>query len=255
MTSENDQQLFKQHVSNTMSVFTVLMFIFILIKTIVLFTSAKKSPKEVKYLKMISTFAIASIFFLFSYFTNVSATENKLICGKRNNKIAFYATIVPFALIYLIGIFIISIFPGWVRCFSNTFGTMLLAFCGLETIIVDKLESQVNNKKSEVHNLYKENPKILLAELEVNNDGIIQTDVFSQLYDNYNMNETNETNETYLKQYIYCKESIGEGIWHYLFGMITILVSYNAILSENCNAFTVHKADFKKYLNDKLQKN
>ena len=257
MTSENNQNLFKQHVRNTMSVFTILMLIFVLMKTIVLFTSASNSPAKVNSLKMISTFAFVSVFFLFSYFTNVSATENKLICGKRNHKIAFYATIVPFVLIYLIGIFIISIFPGWVRCFSNTFGTTFLAFCGLEANIVENLKRSgesggTNTTTSTIHDLYKENPKILLAELEVNNEGNIQTEVFKELGIE---GQNDDKNKTLLKQYIYCKESIGEGIWHYLLGMITILVSYNAILAENCNAFTVQKADFKKYLNDKLQKN
>ena len=61
--------------------------------------------------------------------------------------------------------------------------------------------------------------------------------------------------EEKIKKYVYCKNSIGDGIWHYLLGIITLLVSYNAILAENCNAFTVKKDEFRKYLNDKFEKN
>lgn len=251
MTSENNQNLFKQHVSSTMSVFTILMMVFVLMKSIVLFTNASSSYEKIKSLKLVSIFALLSVFFIFSYFTNISATENKLICGYKNHKIAFYSTIIPFVLIYSIGIFIISIFPGWVRCFSNTFGTAILAFCGLESSVVDLLSPPAITTGNSIHKLYKNNPKILLAELELNDEGKFP----DGLLENLISSEINEDKEKVVKQYIYCKESIGEGIWYYLLGIITILVSYNTILAENCNAFTIKKNDFEKYLNDKLQKN
>ena len=51
------------------------------------------------------------------------------------------------------------------------------------------------------------------------------------------------------------RRSIGDGIWNYLLGITTMLVSYNTILAENCNAFSIKKDDFKKYLNDKYMSN
>lgn len=251
MNSKNNKNLLKNHVSNTLTVFSILMLVFVLMKTILLYTTASSSLAKINTIKIVSTFAIATVFFLFSYFTNISATENKMICGEKNYKIAFLATMVPFVFIYLIGIFIISIFPGWVRCFSNTFGSAILSFSGLESAIVEQLQPGEGTGNSAVYALYKENPRILLTELEVNNEGKIPTKSLDEL----GIATQATDNTILLQQYIYCKESIGEGIWHYLLGIITILVSYNAILAENCNAFTIKKDDFKKYLNDKLQKN
>uniref|UniRef100_A0A6C0KYM9 Transmembrane protein n=1 Tax=viral metagenome TaxID=1070528 RepID=A0A6C0KYM9_9ZZZZ len=252
MTGETDEKIFKKSVSNTLKIFTLLMMIFVLIKTIVMFKSANSSLLTINSLRNISLVALAFTFFLFSYFTNIAATENKLICGEKNHKIAFYATILPFVFIFLLGIFAISIFPGWVRCFSNTFGSSLLSFCGLEANVTKELNPDVNSSNNNLYELYSKNPQILLNEIELNSDGDIPSEYFKEVgitIDGY------DKKKKILKQYIYCKETIGEGIWQYLLGIITLLMSYNAILSENCNAFTVQKDDFKKYLNDKIQKN
>ena len=222
------------------------------IKSIIMFKTANSSLLKINWLRNISLVALVFIFFLFSYFTNIAVTENKLICGEKNHKIAFYATILPFIFIFLLGIFVISIFPGWVRCFSNTFGSSLLSFCGLEANVTKELNNNVHSSNNNLYDLYSKNPQILLNELELNNDGNIPSEQFEKLGITI---ERDDKKEKLLKQYIYCKETIGEGIWQYLLGIITLLVSYNAILSENCNAFTIQKDDFKKYLNDKIKKN
>ena len=252
MTGETDENIFKKSVGNTLKIFTILMMIFVLMKTIIMFKSADKSLLTINSLRNISLVGLMFIFFLFSYFTNIAATENKLICGEKNHKIAFYATMLPFVFIFLIGIFVISIFPGWVRCFSNTFGSSLLSFCGLEANVTNHLNTNVDPSNNDLYKLYSKNPQILLNELELNSDGNIPSEPFKDIGITI---DGDDKKRKILKQYIYCKETIGEGIWQYLLGIITLLVSYNAILSENCNAFTVQKDDFKKYLNDKIQKN
>ena len=248
MTRENNEQSFTQHVNSSITTFIVGVLVLFIIKTVVLYSSAKNS--NIGILRNVTTCAIVAIFFLFIFFTNISATEEKIICGKKNYKVALYATIIPFIFIYLIGIFSITMFPGWIRCFSNTFGSTFLNFCGLETAIVES--SKVNDNINEIHKLYKQTPQILLNEIEVDVTGNISEASKRQL-SFVGLNDTNT--DKLLKQYIYSKESIGEGIWHFLLGMITILVSYNTILAENCNAFTVKKDDFRRYLNNKFQKN
>ena len=257
MSSEKNETSFKQHVNSSIAVFTMVMLIFFIIKTFALYFSAKNSNKTANTLKSVSTFAIMAIFFLFSYFTNISATQEKIICGKRNYKIAFYATIIPFIFIYLIGIFFISIFPGWIRCFSNTFGSTFLNFSGLQSLIIDGLKESTtgNTSSNDIYRLYQDAPEILLNEIQLDDSGNISSKSKEQFNKINIVVNQNDTNEKLLRQYIYCKESIGEGIWHYLLGIITILASYNTILAENCNAFTIKKDDFRKYLNDKFQKN
>lgn len=246
---ENDEQSFKNNVNSSLNIFSVGMLIFLIIKTIASYTSAGSSNGVISTLRTVSTFIIVILFFLFSLFTNISITGEKMICGKTNYSIAFYATIIPFIFIYSIGIFSISIFPGWIRCFSNTFGSSILQLCGLESYIVDKLKS--NNTESEVYKLYKDTPQILLNEIEIDVNGEI-SEKSKKEFNNLSISIENDNNKKLLKQYIYCKESIGEVIWHYLLGMITLLVSFNTILVENCNTFAFERDEFQKYLNAKL---
>lgn len=248
---ENDEQSFKNNVNSSLNIFSVGMLIFLIIKTIASYTSAGSSNEVISTLRTVSTFIIVILFFLFSLFTNISITGEKMICGKSNYSIAFYATIIPFIFIYSIGIFSISIFPGWIRCFSNTFGSSILQLCGLESYIVTELTSTNTGTGNEVYKLYKDTPQILLNEIEIDVNGEISKKSKEEFY-NLSIKIEDDNNKKLLKQYIYCKESIGEVIWHYLLGMITLLVSFNTILVENCNTFAFERDEFQKYLNAKL---
>jgi len=263
MTNEIIEDSFKQHVNGTMTVFAIAMPIFVLIKTFLLYTSVDETERA-HHLKIIFTFLTLAIYFLFSYFTILSATGEEIICGEYKYKIAFYATIIPFIFIYSFGIFLISIFPGWVRCFSNTFGSSILSL-GLQSTIINKLNETQDTSSvpsSRIRQLYSNDPKILLNEIEFDRSGNLTSNVINAYKElgitikNENDNENdNDEIKNLFKQYIYCKDSIGEGIWHFLLGIISILSSYNIILAENCNTFTVTKDKFKKKLNEKFQKN
>ena len=213
--------------------------IFVLIKTVYFYTSASKDETTVHQMRTVFTFAFGTIFLLFSYFTNISITENKMICGEKSYMVAFYATIIPFTLIYSFGVILISLLDGWVRCFSNTFGASILNLSGLTDQILDAVSAEIPKDKLQS----------ILAEINLADDYMEKPEFAAATPDEETRNEI----EVMIKKYIYCKESIGEGIWHYLLGIITILVSYNTILAENCNAFTVKKDDFRKYLNDKYK--
>lgn len=244
MSSGNHEDSFKQHVNSSVNIFTVMFIIFILIKTVYFYTSSDQIDSFNKT-SLVFTFAFATIFLLFSYFTNVSITENKLICGEKNYKIAFYATIVPFILIYSVGVALINVLDGWVRCFSNTFGSSILSFSGLTEEIINGIRNIYphGNSDSMVN---------ILSEVHIDSNSDTLNYTGNQNFDTTHIDSTVKDK---IRKYIYCKDSIGEGIWHYLLGMITLLVSYNAILAENCNAFTVKKDEFRKYLNDKFEKN
>jgi len=250
MSSEIDEQSFKDHVNSSIMLFSVVTLVFFILRTVGLHLGNEKQNKT---LRIASTFVFMVIFFLFSYFTNISATEEKIICGEKNYLVAFYATVIPFILIYSVGIFLISIFPGWIRCFSNTFGSSFLNFCGVEFKTVDNMTNASDNLDSVLAGIYKANPQILLNEIHFDDSGEISVDLLQRLKSAGIVDNSN--NKMLIKKYIILKESIGEGIWHAILSIITILVGYNTILSENCNAFSVNKDNFRKYLNDKFQKN
>lgn len=254
MSSEIDEQSFKDHVNSSIMLFSIVTLVFFIMRTVALYSGVDGSDdNKSKTLRNVSTFAFMAIFFLFSYFTNLSATEEKIICGEKNHRVAFYATVIPFILIYSVGIFLISIFPGWIRCFSNTIGSSFLNFSGVESETVNNLKSVNNQEKSnevtELSKLYSDNPQILLNEIHFDDSG-----GYSELFKRVGI-IVDDNNILLIKKYIFLKESIGEGVWHAILSIITILVGYNTILAENCNAFSVNKDDFRKSLNDKFQKN
>jgi hypothetical protein len=123
--------------------------------------------------------------------------------------------------------------------------------CGLKSVIADKLKPTTG--VSEIYQLYEKSPQVLLNEIVLDADENIEESSKRQLQ-SIGI-ESGDENQKLLKQYIYLKETIGEGIWHYLLGIITMLISYNTILAEHCNAFSVKKDEFRRYLNDKFQKN
>lgn len=257
MSNKKNEESFKQHVDSSIVIFSLITIVFFLIRAFVFYSSVKSPDIKINPLKTLSTFAFVVLFFMFSYITNISATQEQIICGKRNYKIAFYATVIPFTFIYSIGIFIITIFPGWNRCFSNTIGSYLIDLCGLKSVIAEKLKYDESSvKQPDIRQLYRKSPQILLNEIELDVDENIEQSSKIPLQEiGIDFDSHGDENQKLLKQYIYLKETIGEGIWHYLFGIITILVSYNTILAEHCNAFSVEKDEFRRYLNDKFEKN
>ena len=94
-----------------------------------------------------SDFGILIVFSLFLFFyifvNNLVLTKNKIICGSKNQNIAFFSTLFPFVFIYVIGVVMITILPGWVRSFSNTFGLSVAKLCGMTTL-TDYLFSNEN---------------------------------------------------------------------------------------------------------------
>lgn len=259
MSNKKNEESFKQHVDTSIAIFSLITTIFFLIRAFVFYSSVKSPDIKINPLKTLSTFAFVVLFFTFSYITNISATREQIICGKRNYKIAFYATVIPFTFIYSIGIFIITIFPGWNRCFSNTIGSYLIDLCGIKSGIAGKLELTQGSgdaSASEIYQLYKKSPQVLLNEIQLDADENIEQSSKRHLQEiGIKLDGDGNENQNLLKQYIYLKETIGEGIWNYLLGIITMLISYNTILAEHCNAFSVENDEFRRYLNDKFQKN
>ena len=168
----NPEDDFKKHAKTTFRIFILIMFIFVLIKCII----------DYYYIQSYkSDFGILIVFSLFLFFyifvNNLVLTKNKIICGSKNQNIAFFSTLFPFVFIYVIGVVMITILPGWVRSFSNTFGLSVAKLCGMTTL-TDYLFSNENktstiNKKEGDYEFRKmvekvyEDPDTILNELSL----------------------------------------------------------------------------------------
>ena len=207
MAKKDDQQLLKQQAYSSLTTFLFGTVIFFMFTTFFMGTTTDGDEASDFSDTLFKVFYVL-LFIVHLIITNILLTENKMICGERNPLIATTTTIFPLIFIFFIGIFTIWAFPGWVDCFSETWGSSIINFVGIT-------DSQDENK----------------------------------IKNNVNKVEEQKNHKRYSRM----KKSIGEGIWYCLFGIITMLISFNSLLDQNCNAFSVKKDDFKRYLNDKYR--
>ena len=124
------------------------LFIFVVFKCLLDFNK----PDTFQYRNYI-LFLFSTIFFIFLLSYNIAYTKQDFICGTQNTSLAFYATLFPYVFIYVLGMLFISVFPGWLRSFSNTFGLTLIRFCGYQTT-VEKFRGAIRSDGGEMHGGY-----------------------------------------------------------------------------------------------------
>ena len=168
----NPEDDFKKHAKTTFRIFILIMFVFVLIKCIMDYYYIQSYKSDFGILIVFSLFL-----FFFIFVNNLVLTKNKIICGSKNQNIAFFSTLFPFVFIYVIGVIIITILPGWVRSFSNTFGLSVAKLCGMTTLTDYLFSNQnkmttINQKEGDyefrkmVEKVY-EDPDTLLNELSL----------------------------------------------------------------------------------------
>lgn len=188
------------------------------------------------------------VFFVFLFAINIAYTENDFVCGKRNISLAVYSTIFPYIFIYMLGMLIIYIFPGWLRGFSNTFGLSIIRMCGFNE--KDYLNPQENTDDM-IKKIY-ENPTPLFNEIVD-----YPSDIFgNEIDDNWPKIKDIEIKKEMkpkLLGYMLIKDNVAIYIWVALLSSITILVSENRLLSETCNPDPGDDTNFQKYLATQLK--
>lgn len=226
----------------TISIYLWCLFIFIVIKCIV------DSNIQYSEITNISFFMLFSLFF-FAYLigTNWHLTSNELVCnGKKNDQLGFYATIFPYVFVYVIGMVLVHIFPGWLRSFSNTFGLTIVRMCGYENT-VKSIFKQDDTKDTAIKVIY-DDPDIFINELILDDE-----DLSGTIRDITKNQDIKEEDIKDLKHFMNIKETIGTYIWVGIFSLITILISHNYMLSENCSSNIENEDKFQKYLATQLK--
>lgn len=252
---EEHVKQYKNDTKNAINLFLVILTVSTLIKVALGSGGTYNSA-------FLATFSI--IFFAFMFVTNMSITRNKLICGKHNARVSILSTVPPFLFVFLVGVLVLASFPGWKRCFANTFGTWIVWAIGLSDLIGEKSKTKfVGEGATSDQLLYaKINKEPLVIFNELTTEGITKDNIEREAaghggwgqYGQLGLTEDRATMMSVFK-YVNMKNDIGQSIWLGFLGVITLLVGFNSILAENCNAFTQNKAEFQNYLNNKLKKN
>ena len=96
----------------------------------------------------IAMFAVYMLTLLGSQlYINMQITQG--LCGSTQTRTAFLVTFFPWLLIFGVLNIMLSVFPGWLIPFSNTFGYFIAKFSGLKTLLVDKILAKESNKTPE----------------------------------------------------------------------------------------------------------
>jgi hypothetical protein len=228
--------------------FFILSIFYIIISTILIYTSVNSSSTE---LALNLIFVLLLVLGL--YFINVETI--KKLCGKNDDnysvpytKVAT-TTFVPWIIVFGSLFFLLELFPGWIRPFSNTVGYGIINALGAEKEFTTYLNDASDKKKSSdlvsAINYVKSNKSMFINEFSPNekefekefdqlkNSEVIMNDK-ALLEKRLNIQDF----EKILYKFVLIKNTIGKGVWYILGGTVVSAISYNILLDINCQKST-----------------
>uniref|UniRef100_A0A6C0CSL5 Uncharacterized protein n=1 Tax=viral metagenome TaxID=1070528 RepID=A0A6C0CSL5_9ZZZZ len=172
------------------------------------------------------------------FFVNLSLTAGS--CGSPQYSTALITTILPWGFMFGILVLLLSMFPGWLAPFSNTFGYGIALMAGLNDIMNDIIEPNPKGAKANPQNEYMEqalahiysDKSLLVNEITPtsfgyfwnNMKGIFQKGVYE-----------NQELKNRLYSLVQLKYVVAEYIWYILAGLLVTSVSYNYIINSACS--------------------
>ena len=188
--------------------------------------------------------------FVIQLIINIYLTSLPELCGQTDFNVAVYATVIPWLVIFLFFAVCLSIFPGWVRLFSNTFGSSAAYLYGLKETM-DKIFTVENRNDAErdqtnfrllkaLDSLYSDRDT-LIQELDTsdvffNEKGEIVWKSFTGTLKMLLL--TAEIEQNTLKDLYYSlllKDNVAYFVWFLLVGILSVLVSTNTLMNEGCS--------------------
>jgi hypothetical protein len=185
---------------------------------------------------------------------NLQITASPELCGTSDFRMAFFATTVPWVLVFTVFTFLIIASPGWLRVFSNTFGVFAAEAYGIQGMIQACLKKPTSLAKGDyeymkmVENIYSDRMPLVL---ELNLDDVTDISnnfVFPALNKLEEMNLIQSLKDAPPQEHeniikarrelynaLLLKDNVGYFFWFLLIGIFCILVSTNTILSSNCS--------------------
>ncbi len=169
------------------------------------------------------------IIIITQYLINLNLT--KVLCYDLDYKKAFMTTIVPWVIIFGMMNIMLTIFPGWLVPFSNTFGYFIASLAGSKDI---------------VRRIFKDPDTEPAGDLAMpltyiyNDQSLLVNEVSTENFDTFwskskNLQSPNAENfKTNFKNLIILKDTIAKCIWQILTGGLITSISYNFILNGNC---------------------
>jgi hypothetical protein len=194
-------------------------------------------------------YTLIYIIFLISgtYFINVNISksicnENTIQWGK-----VFTITMAPWIIIFGILFFLLQLFPGWIKPFSNTVGYIVINALGATTVLKNVLKSYSPEDKNStlqkaLLNIEK-NYSRFINEIDVEEDKYkrfikqLSQESFTKIPGDHTDNPEGlfrNDNVVQLFALINVKDIIGKLFWYVLAGTLIASISYNFIINMSC---------------------
>lgn len=193
-------------------------------------------------------FLVAS--FIIQLIINIYLTSLPELCGRTDFNAAIYATVVPWVAIFVLFAVCLSVFPGWIRLFSNTFGASAAYLYGLKDTM-DKIFTVENRSDAErdqtnfqllkaLDSLYADRDTLIheldTSDVFFNEKGDIVWKSFTGTLKMLML--TAEIEQSTLKDLYYSlllKDNVAYFVWFTLIGILSVLVSTNTLMNDSCS--------------------
>lgn len=170
------------------------------------------------------------------YFLNLNIAKS--ICQNDTAQYSnvFFATILPWIIVFGILYFILEIFTGWVRPFSNTIGYVVVSLLGAEEIIKNLLNTKEGNTPSITQALLQieQNKSKFINEFEPDKSSFTQFIEKLQAEELTKTTDSPSKDEIELFKLVNIKHIIGKLMWYILAGTVISSISYNYIINIKC---------------------
>ena len=212
-------------------------FIITTIYTVADYSARKKMGQDTSGTAKMYFAIYALLIIVGEFFVNLGITS--AMCGSAEWATALMVTLFPWGFIFGILVLLLTMFPGWLAPFSNTFGYGVAILAGLNTVLAEILEPNPKSKKTAetqamdeaLAHIYSDK-SLLVNEITLDNfdyfwdkmQGVFQKGVY-----------TNNGLRSQLYSMIVLKDVVARYIWYLLTGLLITSVSYNYIVNSSCN--------------------
>jgi hypothetical protein len=168
------------------------------------------------------------------YALNLSLTN--AMCGSNQWGTAVFITLFPWLFILGLLYVMLTVFPGWLSPFSNTFGYGVAKLSGLSSfldkIMKEKLDlgQGASPEASQVLEHIYSDKSLLINEITDSNLDRFWTNMEVL----FKPSEYTEKNKIDLAGFVRLKDAVSEYIWYMLTGSLVTSVSYNYIVNNGC---------------------
>ena len=172
------------------------------------------------------------------YFLNLNIS--RAICKDDTPQYSnvFFATLLPWIIVFGVLYFILEIFTGWVRPFSNTIGYAIVNLLGAESILEKMLnKSQRDDSITKALTKLEQNKSKFINEFDP--DKSSYKEFIDKLTKENLIVENTTTNNLSdeaieLFKLVNIKHIIGKLMWYILAGTVISSISYNYIINIKC---------------------